>query len=96
MQIPPQRVRIGPAAICIRPTTDGWSSKIELAEPLGADTLLHGRFGEAHELVSLRRSGHVVAKTGDKHRFKADPGDFHLFDSRSGLRIPDAQARHPS
>ena len=64
---------------------------IELAEPLGADTLLHGQFGDARELVTVRQGGHVLAKPGDKRRFAADPGNLHLFDSQSGKRIADAR-----
>ena len=41
---------------------------VELAEPLGADTLLHGRFGEARELVTVRQGGHVIAKPGERRR----------------------------
>ncbi len=85
-----------PVAVGIRPehlhpATDGsLEFEIELAEPLGADTLLHGRFGEARELVTVRQGGHVLAKLGDKRRFKADPGHLHLFDSQTGKRIADA------
>jgi len=63
---------------------------IELAEPLGADTLLHGHFGQARELVTVRQAGHVLAKPGDKRRFAADRGHLHLFDTQSGRRIADA------
>jgi sn-glycerol 3-phosphate transport system ATP-binding protein len=64
--------------------------EVELAEPLGADTLLHGRFGEARELVTVRQSGHVLAQPGEKRRFAADPAALHLFDSQSGKRIADS------
>jgi sn-glycerol 3-phosphate transport system ATP-binding protein len=63
---------------------------IELAEPLGADTLLHGRFGEANELVTVRQAGHVLAKPGEKRRFAAEPERLHLFDSQTGKRLADA------
>jgi sn-glycerol 3-phosphate transport system ATP-binding protein len=85
-----------PVAVGIRPehlhpAADGpLEFEIELAEPLGADTLLHGRFGEASEVVTVRQGGHVLAKPGEKRRFKADPGHLHLFDSQTGKRIPDA------
>ena len=73
------------------PTPDGpLEFTIELAEPLGADTLLHGHFGDARELVTVRQGGHVLAKPGDKRRFRADAGHLHLFDSQTGKRIPDA------
>ena len=61
-----------------------------LDTPLGADTLLHGRFGEARELVTVRQGGHVLAKPGEKRRFAVGATKLHLFDSRSGKRIPDA------
>jgi sn-glycerol 3-phosphate transport system ATP-binding protein len=85
-----------PVAVGIRPehlhpAADGpLEFEIELAEPLGADTLLHGRFGEAREVVTVRQGGHILAKSGEKLRFKADPGHLHLFDSQTGKRIPDA------
>ncbi len=40
----------------LHPAADGpLRFEVELAEPLGADTLLHGRFGAARELVTVRR-----------------------------------------
>jgi len=63
--------------------------EIELAEPLGADTLLHGRFGEARETVTVRQSGHVLAQPGEKRRFSVGATRLHLFDSETGKRIPD-------
>jgi sn-glycerol 3-phosphate transport system ATP-binding protein len=64
---------------------------IEMAEPLGADTLLHGHFGDARELVTVRQGGHVLANAGEKRRFAADPANLHLFDSQTGKRIADAR-----
>ena len=86
-----------PVALGIRPEhllpdADGpLEFTIEMAEPLGADTLLHGHFGEARELVTVRQGGHVLAKPGEKRRFRADPAHLHLFDSLTGKRIGDAR-----
>ena len=75
----------------LQPVADGpLEFDIELAEPLGADTLLHGRFGEARELVTVRQGGHVQAKPGEKRRFRAEPGHLHVFDLQTGKRIADA------
>jgi sn-glycerol 3-phosphate transport system ATP-binding protein len=75
----------------LHPAADGpLQFEVELAEPLGADTLLHGRFGSAHELVTVRQGGHVIARPGENRRFKADPGHLHLFDSQTGKRIAEA------
>jgi sn-glycerol 3-phosphate transport system ATP-binding protein len=75
----------------LHPADDGpLQFEVELAEPLGADTLLHGRFGTAHELVTVRQGGHVIARPGERRRFKAEPGHLHLFDSQTGKRFADA------
>jgi sn-glycerol 3-phosphate transport system ATP-binding protein len=94
--IPTSAAAGAPVALGVRPehlqpVADGpLEFEIELAEPLGADTLLHGRFGEARELVTVRQGGHVQAKPGEKRRFRAEPGHLHVFDSQTGKRIADA------
>ncbi|MBN9089835.1 MAG: sn-glycerol-3-phosphate import ATP-binding protein UgpC [Reyranella sp.] len=73
------------------PASDGpLEFEIEMAEPLGADTLLHGRFGDARELVTVRQGGHVTAALGEVHRFSIGATRLHLFDSQTGRRIADA------
>jgi sn-glycerol 3-phosphate transport system ATP-binding protein len=75
----------------LHPASDGpLQFQVELAEPLGADTLLHGRFGTGHELVTVRQGGHVIARPGENRHFKAEPGHLHLFDSQTGKRFADA------
>ncbi len=64
--------------------------EVELAEPLGADTLLHGRFGSSRELITVRQSGHVIAQPGEKRRFNVDARNLHLFDSQTGKRLAGA------
>ena len=74
----------------LHPASDGpLQFEVELAEPLGADTLLHGRFGAARELVTVRQGGHVIARPGEMRHFKADPGHLHLFDSQTGKRFAE-------
>ena len=74
----------------LHPAPDGpLQFEVELAEPLGADTLLHGRFGVARELVTVRQGGHVIARPGEMRHFKAEPGHLHLFDSQTGKRFAD-------
>jgi sn-glycerol 3-phosphate transport system ATP-binding protein len=85
-----------PVALGLRPehllpSSDGpLEFSIELAEPLGADTLLHGRFGDARELVTVRQGGHVTAEPGEQRRFSIGATRLHLFDSQTGRRIADA------
>ncbi|WP_421996842.1 sn-glycerol-3-phosphate import ATP-binding protein UgpC [Reyranella sp.] len=86
-----QPVALGIRPEHLHPADDGpMQFEVELAEPLGADTLLHGRFGTANEIVTVRQNGHVVAHPGERRHFKAEPGHLHLFDSDSGKRLPDA------
>jgi sn-glycerol 3-phosphate transport system ATP-binding protein len=85
-----------PVALGLRPehllpSSDGpLEFEIELAEPLGADTLLHGRYGAARELVTVRQGGHVTARPGEVHRYSVGATRLHLFDSQTGRRIADA------
>jgi sn-glycerol 3-phosphate transport system ATP-binding protein len=85
-----------PVALGLRPehllpASDGpLEFEIEMAEPLGADTLLHGRFGAARELLTVRQGGHVMAKPGEVHRFSIGATRLHLFDAQTGRRIADA------
>jgi sn-glycerol 3-phosphate transport system ATP-binding protein len=85
-----------PVAVGLRPehllpSSDGpLEFQVEMAEPLGADTLLHGRFGDARELVTVRQGGHVTAQPGELRRFSIGATRLHLFDSQSGRRIADA------
>ena len=85
-----------PVALGLRPehllpSSDGpLEFQIEMAEPLGADTLLHGRFGDARELVTVREGGHVKAQPGEKRRFSIGATRLHLFNSQTGRRIADA------
>ncbi len=84
-------VTIGLRPEHLQPAADGpLELEVELAEPLGADTLLHGRCAATRELVTVRQDGHVLAKPGEKRRFAIEPGHVHLFDSQSGRRIADA------
>jgi sn-glycerol 3-phosphate transport system ATP-binding protein len=66
------------------------SLQIEMVEPLGADTLLHGHFGDSKEDVTVRMPGHVQIKGGDTRRFAVDAAHVHLFDTGTGARVaPD-------
>jgi sn-glycerol 3-phosphate transport system ATP-binding protein len=61
--------------------------QVEMVEPLGADTLLHGHFGESRDDVTVRMPGHVQIKGGELRRFAVDAANVHLFDAESGHRI---------
>ena len=91
MRLPARRWRSGLRPEHLLPSSDGpLEFQIEMAEPLGADTLLHGRFGDARELVTVREGGHVKAQPGEKRRFSIGATRLHLFNLQTGRRIADA------
>jgi sn-glycerol 3-phosphate transport system ATP-binding protein len=60
---------------------------VDLVEPLGSETLIHGRLAEApaQEMV-VRVPGH--APTGERLALRLMPGQLHLFDRATGRRVP--------
>ena len=58
----------------------------EAIEPLGADTLVHGRL-EARHNITVRLSGTPKLAEGDKLPLRIEPGRLHLFDPATGQRI---------
>jgi multiple sugar transport system ATP-binding protein len=84
--------------IGIRPEhlTDTWTEhgrdglvpidlKVELSEPLGADTLVVSRIGEAE--IVCRVSAASRPKAGSPLRIMADAKHIHLFDPESGVAL---------
>ena len=60
---------------------------VELVEPLGADTLVHGRLGDGGPDMTVRLPGGTPMGAGDRLSLAARPADVHLFDPESGRRL---------
>ncbi len=60
---------------------------VTLVEHLGADTLLHGHFGNDKTDLTLRQSGTHMAKAGDVLPITITRDHIHLFDSETERRI---------
>ena len=60
---------------------------IDLVEELGADTLVHGHFGEAAQDLTLRISGTCKVTSGERLPVRVGAGHLHLFDRDSGARL---------
>jgi sn-glycerol 3-phosphate transport system ATP-binding protein len=58
---------------------------VELVEALGADTLVHGRLGEA--AVTLRLPGNTVVREGDRLPLALPRESVHVFDGQTGRRL---------
>jgi sn-glycerol 3-phosphate transport system ATP-binding protein len=59
---------------------------VELAEMLGADTIIHGRLSDG-SLLQARLPGAARAHPGEILALAVDPGLIHLFDRETGRRI---------
>ena len=61
---------------------------VQIAEPLGANTLLHGQVTGTSESVTVSLSGvHRIDSGRESRRFSVHPEHIHLFDSESGMRL---------
>jgi multiple sugar transport system ATP-binding protein len=58
---------------------------VEIAEPLGADTLIFGRLGKSEVVSRLANAARL--QVGSKTRVHADMNRMHLFDPRSEARL---------
>ena len=58
-----------------------------LVEHLGADTLVHGHFGDNQTDMTIRLSGIQNFATGDALPLHIEPGKIHLFDATTEKRL---------
>ncbi len=90
----PGKAPDGPVLAGIRPEhlalAEGAAADLEIVaeaiEPLGADTLVHGRL-EGGPDITVRLSGTPKLAEGDRMPLRVDPGRLHLFDPGTGQRI---------
>ena len=82
----------GPVLVGIRPehlvvVDDGpLSMRLDLAEPLGAETLLHGTIAGVDGPITVRVEGEYEAPSGHAIALDVAPERLHLFDPESGTR----------
>lgn len=61
---------------------------VQMTEPLGANTLLHGRLPGHPDSFTISLPGvHAMPKTNSPLRFSVQKGQSHIFDPATGLRI---------
>ena len=82
----------GPISVGLRPehvhpAEDGpIALEVAMSEPLGANTLLHGRLEGTREAFTASLPG-VHRDAGGVVRLAPEPGALHLFDAKSGARL---------
>ena len=63
---------------------------LQIAEPLGANTLLHGRIAGGNKAITASLPGvHQIDPGRDNRHFLVQPDHIHLFDPASGMRLAD-------
>jgi len=61
---------------------------VQLTEPLGANTLIHGRLLALDESFTASLSGiHLSQEKGRSMRFSVSSDNLHMFDTKTGLRL---------
>ncbi|WP_455384229.1 ABC transporter ATP-binding protein [Acidihalobacter prosperus] len=80
------RVTLGIRPEAFLPTPDGpLPFSLDLQEPLGAETLLHGNIGK--QACTLRLAGDAAQEEDRLGRLAVAPEALHLFDAESGFRL---------
>jgi len=66
----------------------GIEVSLQIAEPLGANTLLHGRIAGSDRAITASLPGvHAINPDRDSRRFSVRSKHIHLFDPVSGMRL---------
>lgn len=63
------------------------SMSVQMGEPLGANTLLHGRISGSKDPFTISLVGVHHAVVGEVIRFRVAPSNLHFFDCKSGARL---------
>ncbi len=90
----PANGRDGPVKLGLRPEhlvaddNGPIETYIQMSEPLGANTLLHGRVTDGDDAITASLAGvHTIAENGTAQRFSVAPEHIHLFNPATGQRL---------
>ncbi|MEZ5648055.1 MAG: sn-glycerol-3-phosphate import ATP-binding protein UgpC [Alphaproteobacteria bacterium] len=67
--------------------SDGFACTVELIEPLGADTLAHGKIDGQNRLITVRLPGNTTVQVGSRIKLQPVENRLHIFDRETGARI---------
>ena len=91
--VPTNTTASGKVTVGIRPehiiadTNGPLSITVKMGEPLGANTLLHGRIGDSTDAFTISLPGVHHAVSGEQISFSVAPNNLHFFDPATGARI---------
>ena len=85
----PAPLPLGPATLGIRPehvtlAADGIPLSVELVEPLGSETLVHGRMADGTPMLAKLNG---AAPVGDAVSVALETAELHVFDRETGRRL---------
>ncbi|MBD8878499.1 sn-glycerol-3-phosphate import ATP-binding protein UgpC [Roseibium polysiphoniae] len=61
--------------------------KVNVLEPVGAESYIYGEFAESGEEIVVRVESHSTYEPGQTLFLRAEPKDVHFFDAETGARI---------
>jgi sn-glycerol 3-phosphate transport system ATP-binding protein len=67
--------------------TEMASQKVDMIEHLGADTMLHGTFGNSDSKLTVRLEGIRIINQGEVLPLKVEPKNIHVFDTDTSQRL---------
>ncbi len=76
---------VRPEHLQLSPGADGVPLTVQVVEPTGSETQVHGRLGDTPVMGAFRER--VAARPGEPITVTADPALVHLFDSATGTRL---------
>lgn len=87
-QLPNGSAKLGVRPEHFQPDDTGpFALKVQLTEPLGANTLLHGQLETTGDTITVSLPGVHAVAPGAIKRFRADPTAMHVFDAKTGARV---------
>jgi len=95
--VPTHMKAIGNVTVGIRPEhvvadpNGPLSMTVQMGEPLGANTLLHGRIAGSKEAFTISLPGVHHAVSGETVRFRVDQDNLHFFHPQSGQRLKGSE-----
>ena len=88
-KLAPATIKLGIRPEHLVPDTKGLlQAVLQIAEPLGANTLLHGQLSDSHEPLTVSLPGvHQIDSGTGTMRFSIHPDHLHQFDAATGQRM---------
>jgi len=83
----PVTIGIRPEHLSAAPGEAELGLEVDLSEPLGADTLVHGRLVNGGHDLTVRLPGHIPINSGERLMLSVAAGGVQVFDQDTGQRL---------